>query len=96
MRELEQPILHPPPPLHKPVFHPVFPSEAHSTPSQPQLYYLGDDEIDLASFLRSAHTTLPRPTVGGQTGVQWKAHWLAIEGVQPLISENPTSQLSEC
>ena len=90
-----QPILHPPKPLYKPAFQPVYPPETAITASNPQLYYLKDEEIDLATFLKNAHTTPARATVGGEAGVRWKSHWLAVEGVQPLIKENPISQISE-
>lgn len=90
-----QPILHPPKPLYKPAFRPVYPPETAITASNPQLYYLKDEEIDLATFLKNAHTTPARATVGGEAGVRWKSHWLAVEGVQPLIKENPISQISE-
>jgi hypothetical protein len=89
-----QPILHPPKPLYKPAFQPVYPPETAITASNPQLYYLKDEEIDLATFLKNAHTTPAKATVGGEAGVRWKSHWLAVEGVQPLIKENPISQIS--
>ena len=41
-----------------------------------------DEEIDFDRVLREEKITLPKP-------VSWTAHWLAVEGVQPLISENP-------
>jgi transcription initiation factor TFIID subunit 6 len=90
-----QPILHPPKPLYKPTFQPVYPPETSITASNPQLYYLKDEEIDLATFLKNAHTTPSKATVGGESGVRWKSHWLAVEGVQPLIKENPITLLSE-
>lgn len=27
--------------------------------------------------------------------MRWKAHWLAVEGIQPLTKENPISQISK-
>ena len=90
-----QPILHPPKPLYKPTFQPVYPPETAITASNPQLYYLKDEEIDLATFLKNAHTTPSKATVGGESGVRWKSHWLAVEGVQPLVKENPITLLSE-
>lgn len=41
-----------------------------------------DEEIDFDRVLREEKITLPKP-------VSWTAHWLAVEGVQPLIPENP-------
>jgi transcription initiation factor TFIID subunit 6 len=72
----------------------VFPPETPLTPANPQLYYLKDEEIDLATFLKNAHTTPAKAIIGSEAGVRWKAHWLAIEGIQPLIKENPVTQLS--
>jgi transcription initiation factor TFIID subunit 6 len=72
---------------------------------QQQLYYLQDEEIDLFTYLREARKHPPTVNVAkatvadGQTaaagsggGVRWKAHWLAVEGVQPLIKENPVPE----
>jgi hypothetical protein len=44
-----------------------------------------DDEIDFSTYLRDP---LP-PALVNSAGVKWKAHWLAVEGVQPAIPENP-------
>ena len=41
-----------------------------------------DEEVDFDRVLREEKITLPKP-------VSWTAHWLAVEGVQPLIPENP-------
>jgi len=41
-----------------------------------------DEEIDSDRVLREEKITLPK-------GVSWTAYWLAVEGVQPLIPENP-------
>jgi len=46
------------------------------------LYFVEDEEIDFDRVLREEKITLPKP-------VSWTAHWLAVEGVQPLIPENP-------
>jgi transcription initiation factor TFIID subunit 6 len=50
----------------------------------PQLpvYFVEDEEIDFDRVLREEKISLP-------PGVKYKSHWLAIEGVQPLIPENP-------
>ncbi|KAJ9125315.1 hypothetical protein QFC22_000272 [Naganishia vaughanmartiniae] len=108
-----QPLLHPPYPLHKPSFVPVYAPEASGSnagPSSqhPQLYFLRDEEIDLVSYLKGIHPAAGSSTVNGKhiplgdaakkgknAGVRWKAHWLAVEGVQPLIKENPISQIQD-
>jgi transcription initiation factor TFIID subunit 6 len=46
------------------------------------VYFLEDEEIDFDRVLREDKIALPK-------GVTWSAHWLAVEGVQPLIPENP-------
>ncbi|KAH6911565.1 transcription initiation factor TFIID complex 60 kDa subunit [Coprinopsis sp. MPI-PUGE-AT-0042] len=46
------------------------------------VYFVEDEEIDFDRVLREEKITLPK-------GVTWTAHWLAVEGVQPLIPENP-------
>ncbi|KAJ7446180.1 transcription initiation factor TFIID complex 60 kDa subunit [Mycena galericulata] len=46
------------------------------------VYFIEDEEIDFDRVLREEKITLPK-------GVSWTAHWLAVEGVQPLIPENP-------
>ena len=51
-------------------------------PSAGPVYFVEDEEIDFDRVLREEKITLPK-------GVSWTAHWLAIEGVQPLIPENP-------
>lgn len=44
-----------------------------------------DDEIDFSTYLKE-----PLPAgLANSAGVKWKAHWLAVEGVQPAIPENP-------
>ncbi|KAJ9105924.1 hypothetical protein QFC20_004162 [Naganishia adeliensis] len=108
-----QPLLHPPYPLHKPSFVPVYPDgttgpTAGSSSQQPQLYFLRDEEIDLVSYLKGIHPAAGSSTINGKhvhlgglakkgknAGVRWKAHWLAVEGVQPLIKENPISLIQE-
>lgn len=46
------------------------------------VYFVEDEEIDFDRALREEKITMPK-------GVSWTAHWLAVEGVQPLIPENP-------
>lgn len=51
-------------------------------PTAGPVYFIEDEEIDFDRVLREDKITLPK-------GVSWTAHWLAVEGVQPLIPENP-------
>ncbi|TFK34769.1 transcription initiation factor TFIID complex 60 kDa subunit [Crucibulum laeve] len=51
-------------------------------PSAGPVYFVEDEEIDFDRVLREEKIALPK-------GVSWTAHWLAVEGVQPLIPENP-------
>ncbi|TCD67164.1 hypothetical protein EIP91_000449 [Steccherinum ochraceum] len=51
-------------------------------PTAGTVYFVEDEEIDFDRVLREEKLTLPK-------GVTWTAHWLAVEGVQPLIPENP-------
>ncbi|KAI0754792.1 TAF-domain-containing protein [Daedaleopsis nitida] len=46
------------------------------------VYFVEDEEIEFDRVLREEKITMPK-------GVSWTAHWLAVEGVQPLIPENP-------
>ncbi|OCH87967.1 TAF-domain-containing protein [Obba rivulosa] len=46
------------------------------------VYFVEDEEIDFDRVIREEKLALPK-------GVSWTAHWLAVEGVQPLIPENP-------
>ena len=46
------------------------------------VYFVEDEEIDFDRVMREDKITVPR-------GVNWTAHWLAVEGVQPLVPENP-------
>lgn len=47
------------------------------------VYHVEDEEVDLTKVLKTELPTVPRD-------ISFTAHWLAIEGVQPLIKENPT------
>ncbi|KAI0372337.1 transcription initiation factor TFIID complex subunit [Pilatotrama ljubarskyi] len=51
-------------------------------PSAGPVYFVEDEEIEFDRVLREEKVSLPK-------GVSWTAHWLAVEGVQPLIPENP-------
>ena len=51
-------------------------------PAAGPVYFVEDEEIDFDRVLREEKIALPK-------GVSWTAHWLAVEGVQPLIPENP-------
>lgn len=53
-----------------------------SAASAGTLYFIEDEEIDFDRVLREEKITLPKQ-------VSWTAHWLAVEGVQPSIPENP-------
>ncbi|KAI0040292.1 transcription initiation factor TFIID complex subunit [Auriscalpium vulgare] len=73
---------------------PLYGHSQHNTPTFrralpfPQLasagtvFFVEDEEIDFDRVLKEEKITLP-------PGVRWTAHWLAVEGVQPLIPENP-------
>lgn len=51
-------------------------------PSAGTVFFVEDEEIDFDRFIREEKISVPK-------GVRWHAHWLAVEGVQPLIPENP-------
>jgi transcription initiation factor TFIID subunit 6 len=63
-----------------------FPQISQPGSSQPgaagPVYFVEDEEIDFERVMREEKVMLPK-------GVSWTAHWLAVEGVQPLIPENP-------
>lgn len=63
------------------VSRPLVFKEAMIGPGQ-NLYYVDDDEVDLVKLINQ-----PLPKVPRYTSVT--AHWLAIEGVQPTIPQNP-------
>ena len=52
-------------------------------PAAGPVYFVEDEEIDFDRVLREEKIALPK-------GVSWMAHWLAVEGMQPLIPKNPT------
>jgi transcription initiation factor TFIID subunit 6 len=57
--------------------------EASLGPGQP-LYYVDDEEADLEKLINAPLPKVPRE-------ISFTAHWLAIEGVQPSIPQNPTT-----
>lgn len=57
--------------------------EASLGPGQP-LFYIEDEEVDFEKLINAPLPRVPRD-------MNFTAHWLAIEGVQPSIPQNPTS-----
>ncbi|RPA84698.1 DUF1546-domain-containing protein [Ascobolus immersus RN42] len=51
-------------------------------PGQP-VYYLEEEEVDFEKLINAPLPKVPRE-------VSFTAHWMAIEGVQPAIPQNPT------
>ncbi|KAG2362221.1 hypothetical protein BDR07DRAFT_1485006 [Suillus spraguei] len=66
-------------PHNPPVFRRALPFQ--NVANVGPVYFVEDEEIDFDCVLREEKITLPK-------GVSWTAHWLAVEGVQPLIPEN--------
>lgn len=56
--------------------------EASIGPGQP-LFYVEDEEVDFEKLINAPLPKVPRE-------VSFTAHWLAVEGVQPTIPQNPT------
>lgn len=56
--------------------------EASIGPGQP-LFYVEDEEVDFEKLINAPLPKVPRE-------VSFTAHWLAVEGVQPSIPQNPT------
>ncbi|KAI9740539.1 MAG: hypothetical protein M1834_005120 [Cirrosporium novae-zelandiae] len=56
--------------------------EASIGPGQP-LFYVEDEEVDFEKIINAPLPKVPRE-------ISFTAHWLAIEGVQPTIPQNPT------
>ncbi|CEL62562.1 Transcription initiation factor TFIID subunit 6 OS=Schizosaccharomyces pombe (strain 972 / ATCC 24843) GN=taf6 PE=1 SV=1 [Rhizoctonia solani AG-1 IB] len=65
---------------HTPTFRRAVPQHTLSQ----SIYFLEDEEIDFDKALKEEVITVPPP-------VRYTAHWLAIEGIQPLVPENPTT-----
>ncbi|VEU21862.1 DEKNAAC102808 [Brettanomyces naardenensis] len=64
------------------VSRPLVFKEAMVGPGQ-NLYYVDDDEVDFEKLINQPLPKVPRFT-------SCTAHWLAIEGVQPTIPQNPS------
>ncbi|CUM65168.1 uncharacterized protein PRCAT00002796001 [Priceomyces carsonii] len=62
---------------------PLFFKEALVGAGGQTLYYVDDNEIELEKLINQELPTVPRETT-------FTAHWLAIEGVQPMIPQNPS------
>ncbi|KAG2362775.1 hypothetical protein BDR07DRAFT_1484357 [Suillus spraguei] len=73
-------------PHNPPVFRRTLPFQ--NVANVGPVYFMEDEEIDFDRVLREEKITLPK-------GVSWTAHWLAVEGVQPLIPENPPAILKD-
>jgi transcription initiation factor TFIID subunit 6 len=50
------------------------------------LFFIDDREIDFTEIIASPLPEAPRES-------SLSAHWLAVEGVQPAIPQNPTLQI---
>ncbi|CCG82609.1 Transcription initiation factor TFIID subunit 6 [Taphrina deformans PYCC 5710] len=61
---------------------PVKYREALLAPGQPPLFYVDDEEVEFEKIINAPLPKVPRE-------VTYTAHWLAIEGVQPAIPQNP-------
>ena len=57
--------------------------EASIGPGQ-TLFYLEDEEVDFEKLINAPLPKVPRE-------ITFTAHWLAVEGVQPTIPQNPSS-----
>lgn len=52
------------------------------TKANQAIYFVEDEEVDFDKVLRDERVVLPKM-------VNWHAHWLAVEGIQPLTADNP-------
>lgn len=64
-------------------FQPLVFKEAPIGSSGQTLYYVDDQDIELEKLINQELPKVPRQTT-------FTAHWLAIEGVQPVIAQNPS------
>ncbi|EGG09832.1 uncharacterized protein MELLADRAFT_47407 [Melampsora larici-populina 98AG31] len=55
-----------------------------TTSTAGNLYFVDDEEIDLTKIVNAQLPPIPRET-------SYTAHWLAVEGVQPAIPQNPSA-----
>ncbi|ORY75090.1 transcription initiation factor TFIID subunit 6 [Protomyces lactucae-debilis] len=65
--------------------NPIKYREAPIAAGQPPLYYVEDEEIEFEKLMQMPLPKVPRE-------VAYTAHWLAVEGVQPAIPQNPAPQ----
>lgn len=63
-------------------YDPTEPLNYRSVPNT-QLFYVPSEEIDLEAYLQEPLPKAPAP-------MSLTSHWLAVDGVQPAIPENPT------
>lgn len=66
----------------------IRPPAFRRAPGPNPVYFVEDEEIDFDRILREDKVFLPK-------GVTYTAHWLVVEGVQPLIPENPPAVVRE-
>ncbi|KTW32645.1 TATA-binding protein-associated factor TAF6 [Pneumocystis jirovecii RU7] len=64
-------------------FRPVRFGESLLEQGQPPLYYLEDDDVEFDKVIHAPLPKVPRD-------ISYSVHWLAIEGVQPAIPQNPS------
>ena len=65
--------------------NPITYREAPLAPGQPPLYYIDDEEVEFEKIINAPLPKVPRD-------VTYTAHWLAVEGAQPAIPQNPAPE----